>query len=220
MTSAHEKKLEAAIGLAGIRGRIERHFVLLEMQLADFRKSDCALLSALNVNGFEPHEAAGGGQLAPGEWCTLIAAPVADGRVSLASWDALKGNGQLVGSNDGGLTGEQLERIEENRRLAMQKRLDGASVPSHCCRSWDDLGACFRSAQAFAEDVEMHCLASMVQVQTKASAAMESFFGLLGNSGDFMIVMSSQPKAKKIEDTLFWIEDDEVRPNSVVFRGS
>ena len=209
VTSAHEKMLEAAIGLAGIRGRIERHFVLLEMKLADFRKSACALLSALNVNGFEPHEAAGSGQLAPGEWCKLMAAPVANVRVSLAAWEALKCSEQLGGTNNGGLTGEQLERIEENRRLAMQKRLDGASVPSHCCRSWGDLDACFRSAQAFAEDVEMHCLASMVQVQTKASAAMESFFGLLGNSGDFMIVMSSQPKAKKIEDTLFWIEDDE-----------
>ena len=201
--------LEAAIGLAGIRGRIERHFVLLEMKLADFRKSACALLSALNVNGFEPHEAAGSGQLAPGEWCRLMAAPVANVRVSLAAWEALRCNGQLVGTNNGGLTGEQLERIEENRRLAMQKRLEGASGPSHCCRSWDDIDACFLSAQGFAEEVEMHCLASMVQVQTKASAAMESFYGLLGNSGDFMIVMSSQPKAKKIEDTLFWIEDDE-----------
>ena len=73
----------------------------------------------------------------------------------------------------------------------------------------DDLDACFLSAQGFAEYVEMHCLASMVQVQTKASAAMESFYALLGNSGDFMIALSSQPKAKKVEDTLFWMEDDE-----------
>ena len=209
VTSAHEKMLEAAIGLAGIRGRIERHFVLLEMKLADFRKSACALLSALNVNGFEPHEAAGSGQLAPGEWCKLMAAPVANVRVSLAAWEALKCSEQLGGTNNGGLTGEQLERFEEKRRLAMQKRVEGASGPSHCCRSWDDLDACFHSAQAFAEDVEMHCLAIMVQVQTKASAAMESFFGLLGNSGDFMIVLSSHPKAKNIEDTLFGMEDDE-----------
>ena len=70
-TGAHEKKLEAAIGLAGIRSKIERHYVLLEMKLADFRKSACALLSALNVNGFEPLDAA------PGAWRTLMAAPVA-----------------------------------------------------------------------------------------------------------------------------------------------
>ena len=143
-TSAHEKKLEAAIGLANIRGKLERHYVLLEMKLADFRKSACALLSALNVNGFEPHEAAGSGQLAPGEWCTLMAAPVANVRVSLASWEALKCSGQLVGSNNGilnGLTGAQLERIEENRKLALQKREEGASGPSHCCRSMDDLDA-------------------------------------------------------------------------------
>ena len=72
-----------------------------------------------------------------------------------------------------------------------------------------DIDACFLSAQGFAEYVEMHCLGSMVQVQTKASAAMESFYALLGNSGDFMIVMSSQPKANNIEDTLFWMQDDE-----------
>ena len=38
---------------------------------------------------------------------------------------------------------------------------------------------------------------------------MESFYALLGNSGEFMIVMGSQPKAKKVEDTVFWMEDDE-----------
>ena len=57
-----------------------------------------------------------------------MAAPVANARVSLASWKALKCGGQLVGSNNGilnGLTGAQLERIEEHRKLALQKREEG-----------------------------------------------------------------------------------------------
>ena len=45
-----------------------------------------------------------------------MAAPVANVRVSLASWEALKCSGQLVGSNKGilnGLKGAQLERIQD-----------------------------------------------------------------------------------------------------------
>ena len=46
-------------GLATIRGVVERHLIVLEKKLTEFRKRGFAILAALNKNGFEPRMCAG-----------------------------------------------------------------------------------------------------------------------------------------------------------------